>query len=167
MIWFFSLSNTVCMSQTTTATKNNVVEFSWLTILRIALGLILIWKGINFVRDITRLQFLIKQTGVGIFTQNDDVFALVVTMLTLLCGFFITVGLFTRIASIVQIPVILVALLFVHMKTVDRNGFELLLTIAVLVLLILFAIKGSGTLSADEYFRRGAELDKTSDNALR
>ncbi|HTM92323.1 MAG TPA: DoxX family protein [Flavisolibacter sp.] len=155
------------MSQITTATKNNVVEFSWLTILRVALGLILIWKGITFVRDITRLEFLIKQTGVGVFTQNDDVLALVVTMLTLLCGFFITVGLFTRIASIVQIPVVLVALLFVHIKTIDRNGFELVLTIAVLILLVLFAIKGSGTLSADEYFRRGAEQDKTSDRALR
>ncbi|MBO9681414.1 MAG: DoxX family protein [Flavisolibacter sp.] len=154
------------MSQITTATKNNVIEFSRLTFLRIVLGVILIWKGITFVHDITRLEFLIKQTGVGVFTQNDGVLALLVTMLTLLCGFFITVGLFTRIASIIQIPVVLVALLFVHIKTIDRNGFELVLTIAVLALLILFAIKGSGTFSADEYFRRGAELDKASDSAL-
>lgn len=154
------------MSQAITSGKPSVSQPAWLTFLRIVLGVILIWKGITFVRDITRLEFLIKQTGVGVFTQNDDVLALLVTMLTLLCGFFITVGLFTRIASIVQIPVVLVALLFVHMKTADRNGFELVLTIVVFVLLVLFAIKGSGALSADEYFRRGAELDKASDSVL-
>jgi hypothetical protein len=46
------------------------------------------------------------------------------------------------------------------MKNIERNTFELILTIIVLGLLILFAIKGSGPLSADEYFRRGAALDK-------
>ena len=154
------------MSQTTTATKDNVIELSWLTVLRVALGLILIWKGINFIRDTAALKSLIEYTGVGIFTHNAATLALVVTMLTLLCGFFITVGLFTRIASIIQIPVVLVALLFVYMKNEHRNGFELVLTIVVFVLLVLFAIKGSGALSADEYFRRGAELDKASDSVL-
>jgi len=155
------------MSQTTTATKNSVTELGWLTILRIALGLILIWKGINFIRDISALESLIKQTGVGIFTQNDDALALVVTILTLLCGLFITVGLFTRVASIVQIPIVLVAALFVNIKDMDRNSFELVLAIVVLVLLILFAIKGSSAFSADEYFRRGAEMDKASDGVFR
>jgi len=32
-------------------------------------------------------------------------------------------------------------------------GFELALSIITLILLIVFAIKGSGTLSADEFFR--------------
>jgi uncharacterized membrane protein YphA (DoxX/SURF4 family) len=154
------------MSQAITSGKPGVNQPAWLTFLRIVLGVILIWKGINFIRDTAALKSLIEYTGVGIFTQNAATLALVVTMLTLLCGFFITVGLFTRIASIIQIPVVLVALLFVHMKTEDRNGFELVLTIVVFVLLVLFAIKGSGALSADEYFRRGAELDKASDGVL-
>lgn len=154
------------MTQTTTATKNSVGEPGLLTILRIALGIILIWKGINFIRDITRLESLIKETGVGIFTQYEDVLALVVTILTLLCGFFITVGFFTRIASIVQIPVVLAAILFVNVKNLDQNGFELVLTIVVFVLLILFAVKGSGIFSADEYFRRGAAIDKAADRVF-
>jgi uncharacterized membrane protein YphA (DoxX/SURF4 family) len=106
------------------------------------------------------LESLIKQTGIGIFTQNEAALAVIVTILTLLCGLFIMVGLFTRISSVVQIPIVAVAILFVNMKSIDHNAFELFLTIVVLLLLILFAIKGSGTLSADEYFRRGAALDK-------
>ena len=88
---------------------------------------------------------------------------MVVTILTLLCGFFIAVGLFTRIASLVQIPIILVAILFVNIKSMGSNAFELILTIIVFVLLILFAVKGSGAISADEYFRRGATADRGSD----
>ena len=145
----------------------NVRQPAWLIVLRIALGLILIWKGVTFVRDISSLESLIKQTGIGIFTENDSALALVVTMLTLLCGLFITIGLFTRISSIVQIPVVLVAILFVIIKNIERNAFELVLTIVVLVLLIVFAIKGSGAFSADEYFRRGAAMDKTSDRLFR
>ncbi|MDQ3846862.1 MAG: hypothetical protein M3342_23040, partial [Bacteroidota bacterium] len=104
---------------------------------------------------------------VGLFTQIAGALALVVTILTLLCGFFITAGLFTRIASVVQIPIILVAIVFVIMKNIERNGFELVLTVVVLLLLVLFALKGSGALSADEYFRRGAAADKDSDRMFR
>ena len=150
------------MAQTTTLTKKKSTEPGWQSILRIALGLLLIWKGINFVRDATQLASLIKQTGVGIFTQNENILALMVTILTLLCGLFITIGLFTRLSSIVQIPVVLIALLFVNIKNIERNGFELVLSVVVLILLILFAVKGSGVFSADEYFRRGAALDKAA-----
>ena len=138
-----------------------------LTFLRIVLGVILIWKGFNFIRDTSVLKSLIEQTGVGIFSQSASAIALVVTILTLLCGFFITVGLFTRLSCIVQLPIILVAILFVNVRSMDRNGFELLLTVLVFVLLILFALKGSSVLSADEYFRRGAAMDKTSDRIFR
>jgi hypothetical protein len=39
------------------------------------------------------------------------------------------------------------------MKIATQPGYELVLSIVTLLLLILFAIKGSGTLSADEFFR--------------
>lgn len=155
------------MAQAITTGKPSISQPAWLTFLRIVLGVILIWKGINFIRDTAALKSLIEYTGVGIFTQNAATLALIVTILTLLCGFFITVGLFTRIASIVQIPIILVAILFVNIKSINRNGVELALTVIVLLLLILFAVKGSGALSADEYFRRGAALDNRSDRLFR
>lgn len=133
---------------------------TWLTVLRILLGILLTWKGITFIQDTAALESTIQHTGIGVFSGNSRVFALVVCILTLLCGFFITVGLFTRASSIVQIPITIVAVIFVNMKNIESSGVELILSIVALGLLILFSIKGSGRLSADEYFRRGAALDK-------
>jgi putative oxidoreductase len=103
---------------------------------------------------------MIEQTGVGVFSKSSGALTSVVSILTLLCGFFITVGFFTRASCIVQIPIVILAIIFVHTRNIEGNSFELILTIIVLGLLALFAIKGSGPLSADEYFRRGAALDR-------
>lgn len=154
------------MPQTITTQKPSVSQPSWLTLLRIVLGIILIWKGINFILDISALESMIEQTGVGIFSRSSGAFALIVSILSLLCGVFITVGLFTRISSIVMIPIVFVAIIFVNMKNIEGNSLELILTIIVLILLILFAIKGSGPLSADEYFRRGAAFDRSRGTAF-
>ncbi len=153
------------MLQPAMTQKPGVNQPSWLTILRVLLGIILIWKGINFILDISVLQSLIQHTGVGVFSDSSGVLSFIVSWLSLLCGFLIIVGLFTRASSIVMIPIIIVAIFFVNIKNIESNAFELILTIVVLILLILFAIKGSGVLSADEYFRRGAAFDRKDNNA--
>jgi len=154
------------MPESTTFSKPSVSQPTWLTILRIVLGIILIWKGINFIWNTAQLESMIEQTGIGIFSKSASTLSSIVSILSLLCGFFITVGLFTRISSIVQIPIVIVAIIFVNSKNIGSNRFELMLTIIVFILLILFAIKGSGPLSADEYFRRGAMLDKENKKAF-
>lgn len=154
------------MPHTITTYKPSVNQPSWLTILRIVLGIILIWRGINFILDISTLEAMIEQTGVGVFSHSSGAIAFIVSIVSLLCGLFITVGFLTRISSVVMMPVIFVAIVFVNMKNIERNTFELILAITVLVLLILFAIKGSGPLSADEYFRRGAAIDKSRNAAI-
>ena len=148
------------MQHTIPTQKPFVSQPTWLTILRVVLGVILVWKGINFIRDTAELKTMIEQTNIGVFSQSSEALASVVSYLSLLCGFFITVGLFTRIASIIQIPILIVALVFINSRNIEDNTSGLVLTIIVLVLLVLFAVKGSGTLSADEYFRSGAELDR-------
>ena len=149
------------MPQSFTTQKPNIKEPSWLTILRIVLGIILVWKGVNFILDISSLKSMIEQTGVGVFSHSSRAIAFIVSILSLLCGLFVTVGLFTRISSIVMIPIVILAIVFVNMKNIERNSLELIFTIIVLGLLVLFARKGSGTLSADEYFRRGGAFDKS------
>jgi len=141
------------MLQTNITGKTNVNQPKWLTVLRVILGLILFWKGVVFLRDTATLKSLIEQTGIETFSQSAATLALIVSILSLLCGLFIAVGLFTRVSSIVQIPILIVAIFFVNLKSTAENAFELVLSIIVLILLILFAIKGSGALSADEYFR--------------
>ncbi|HVZ96435.1 MAG TPA: DoxX family protein [Chitinophagaceae bacterium] len=126
----------------------------WLTLLRIALGLILFWKGITFIRDASNLQQLLHWTAIGVVDKNTQWMAFLITYINLLGGLFITAGLFTRTSCIVQIPILFGAVFFVN----NRHGLnqpvsELVISAIVLVLLILFAIKGSGALSADEYFR--------------
>ena len=55
---------------------------------------------------------------------------------------------------LLQIPIIIGAIFFVNSKTgMSFSNTELILSVIVFVLLIVFAIKGSGTLSADEFFR--------------
>jgi putative oxidoreductase len=134
-------------------TEKTTVQPVWLTILRIALGFILVWKSVVFIRNTTLLQTLIEQTGIGVFSKNSEILSFIIAYLSLLCGLFIASGLFTRTCSIVQIPILIVAVFFVNMKSSGQSGIELALSIITLLLLILFAIKGSGTLSADEFFR--------------
>ncbi|MBD0296998.1 MAG: DoxX family membrane protein [Flavisolibacter sp.] len=150
------------MPQAVATNKPSVSQPGLLSILRIILGLILIWKGINFIRNTAAVKQMVEQTGIGVFSHSSGAIALLVTIFTLLCGFFILVGLFTGVASIIQLPIIIVALFFINLKNIERNGFELVLTVIVLVLLILFTVKGSGPFSADEYFRRGAAFDKNT-----
>ena len=137
----------------TNVTEKTNEQPRWLTIVRVALGLILIYKGVSFIRDTAILKSMIQQTGVELFSQNSDTLVFVVTFFNLLGGLFIAVGLFTRTSSIIQIPMLIIAAFFVNVKSVDNNIFELILSIIVLLLLVLFAVKGSGALSADEYFR--------------
>ena len=132
--------------------KTNVQPV-WMTVLRIALGLILLWQGIAFIRNTTLLQQLIERTGIGVFSSNSSALSFVVAYLSLLCGLFITVGLWTRISSIIQIPILIIAVFFVNMHGASEHGFELFLSIVTLLLLVLFVVKGSGRLSADEFFR--------------
>lgn len=133
--------------------KTSVNQPAWLTLFRIILGLVLFWKGIVFIRDTAQLEQMIQQTRIGIFSQNSQILSFVISYLSLLCGLFILTGLFTRTSCLVQIPILLVAIFFVNAKNIGESGSELIVSIVVLAFLVLFAVKGSGTLSADEFFR--------------
>lgn len=134
--------------------KNESSQPKWLTVFRIALGLILFWKGISFIHDSSNLLELVRGTGIGILHRNAGIIAFIITYANLLGGFLIVVGLFTRWASVVQVPILIGAVFFVNAKAgMSVNNYELVLSFIVLILLIVFTIKGSGVISADEYFR--------------
>ena len=147
--------------------KTSLSQPAWLTILRVALGLILFWKAIIFIRDTSILQSMIQNTGIGFFSKNSATLAFIVAYLTLLCGLFILSGLFTKTSSIVQIPILIIAIFFVNSKSIGVSSFEMILSIIVLFLLVLFAIKGSGTISADEFFRTYYKAGEQDGNTSR
>lgn len=139
--------------QETNVTQRTQVQPVWFSFLRIFLGLFLLWKGIVFIRDTALLEQLIERTGVGVFSQNSSNLSFVVAYLSLLCGLFIATGLWTRIMAIIQIPILIVAVFFVNITRMESGPVEVIMSIITLGLLIFFAIKGSGSLSADEFFR--------------
>lgn len=139
--------------QETNVTEKTDVQPLWFSLLRILLGLILLWKGIVFIRDTALLEQLIERTGVGVFSSNSSTLSFVVSYLSLLCGLFIATGLWTKLSSIIQIPILIVAVFFVNLNRIESSSIELIISIVTLGLLIFFAFKGSGSLSADEFFR--------------
>src|ERR1035437_2307466 len=98
---------------------NNVLKKStgkqqpkWLSIFRIALGLILFWRGISFLYNPGELGSMLRSIGI-----DAQVFSFAISYLNLLGGLFIAVGLFTRWASLVQLPILLGAVFFVNIRT--------------------------------------------------
>lgn len=143
------------MKTITAAQENHPgTQPKWLTILRVILGFIILWKGFTFFKDAVTVENLLKSGGFSLLNDKSAVMAFFITYFNLLGGFFIIVGLFTRWICIIQIPIIIVAIGFVNSRNgVSISNSELILSIIVLILLVVFAIKGSGILSADEYFK--------------
>lgn len=123
----------------------------WLVVLRVALGLSLMLKGISFISNNVSLQLLLK--GTSFASQNWLITA--IPWIHLLGGFFIIVGLFTRWAVLIQIPILLGAVFFVNVqKGIYAGQSELGLSIIILLLLCFFFAEGGGPISMDDYFRR-------------
>ncbi len=124
----------------------------WLVFLRVVLGVCLIIKGISFMNDSVGLESVLAETKVGFTNTWLPIF---ITWLHMLGGFFIIVGLFTRVATLVLIPVLLGAVFLVNIpRGIFAPGSEFGFSLAVLLLLIFFFIEGSGPLSLDDYFKK-------------
>jgi len=127
----------------------------WLDLLRIALGVVLLVKGIQFVSNIEALQQIVADSR---FPWLSIFIAHYVAMIHLAGGPLIALGLITRAAALFQIPILIGAIIFVHKwDGFLVNGSELLFAIIVLLLLVFFLIYGSGPLSFDEWMKRQKE----------
>src|SRR5437868_12162386 len=110
----------------------------WLDIIRIILGVFLCYKGIDFLRNMGTLMGLMP-INVEFGSLMFIVLGHYVVFAHIVGGILMTIGLFTRFAALIQIPVLLVALIFVNTKgDVLRPYSELFLSLMVLLLLIYF-----------------------------
>lgn len=142
------------MKNDSVITKNSATSYSgWVTLLRIVLGLILLFKGISFFHDSTTLESLMRRKGWDMFDNNAETVAFIITYANLLGGLFIATGLFTRWSAVVQFPILIGAVIFNVQEGLSSSNSELFLSIVTLVLAIIFVFKGSGAISADEFFR--------------
>lgn len=130
---------------------NHTHQSFLLLVVRIVLGLILLAKGIFFISHAQSLKELILDSrfaaGVGFLTGY-------ITFAHLFGGVFIIIGLFTRFATALQIPVLLGALFFIlPRQDIDFSTSGFFLSIVVLGLLVLVLIKGGGLIAMDAYLR--------------
>jgi uncharacterized membrane protein YphA (DoxX/SURF4 family) len=131
----------------------------WVDIVRIGLGVFLCYKGIDFLRNMGAINDLLsRHLSFGSFAVimlgHYIVFA------HILGGIFLALGVLTRFACLIQIPILLGALIMLNWsEDVLRPYSQLVLTIVVLLLLIYFLAAGNGkwAVSFDEPEEREAE----------
>ena len=129
----------------------------FLDLVRIALGVFLVLKGIAFMETSAYLQdSIINQSAVNISPWLVIVLIYYMTFSLMVGGFFIVFGTLTRFSSLLQIPNVIIVLLVSGFFTTHLNTMEWPSVIA-LCLLILFAILGSGPLSLDHFV---SEIDE-------
>jgi len=123
----------------------------FLDVLRFALGVFLLMKGVAFMENSTSLKSLIEDQNAVFFSQGVlTSLVYYVTFAHLVGGAMIALGTFTRFASIIQIP-ILVAAVFLTEFFISPINVMVWPTVTALVLLILFTVIGSGPLSLDRF----------------
>jgi uncharacterized membrane protein YphA (DoxX/SURF4 family) len=128
-------------------------KFKWLTLIRIVLGVVMIIKGIYFFMDNTLLLNLFKNSGIGFMNNNQEMWASIITYFNLLGGVFIATGFLTRWVALLLIPMLAGAVFLNFRLGIDEGSGNFILSIAALALLVLFVKLGSGSISADEFFR--------------
>lgn len=126
----------------------------FLDIFRIALGIFITYKGLQFIANIDELQ----STTAGITTWfTGTVLAHYIIFAHLLGGPLIIAGLFTRIVCLIQLPILIGAVIFVNVPNGRFSlggGMELWLSLVVLAGLLVFMIFGAGKYSLDAKRRR-------------
>jgi uncharacterized membrane protein YphA (DoxX/SURF4 family) len=122
----------------------------WLVVLRVALGICLFVKGISFLYNNTILEEALQSNR---FTIQYQWIPLLITCVHLLSGFFIIIGMLTRWASLLQIPILAGAVLY-NFNNSSLGGNELIFAIVLLILVVFFLIEGGGPISLDNWLRK-------------
>ena len=134
----------------------------WVVIVRIVLGICLIYKGIDFIQHRDQLD------AVFAGTKTIKKFVWMMAFLPwvhIIGGVMILVGLLTRFMSLIQIPIVLGAVVFVNIRDsvgdgVKQGESELPFSFLILVLVIVFFIEGGGYMSLDNYIRKPLNQDE-------
>lgn len=130
----------------------------FLDLIRIMLGAFITSKGLYFITNLNELQMTtagLNSYFAGAVLTHYVVFA------HILGGPFILVGLFTRIASLVQLPILIGAVILVNYPKGFLslgNYMELSFSVVVLVGLIVFMVFGAGRFSLDARRRKEMEI---------
>ncbi len=135
----------------------------WLALFRVALGAILLLRGVAFLNDPVKFATLIADNKLG---NYQDLLMNTIPWIHIGGGFLIMIGLFTRFAAFIQIPVIIGAIIFVNsVRGLFKAETDLSLSIIILMLTLVFVVEGSGPLSLANYFKEEQEYEKAEEEA--
>jgi putative oxidoreductase len=127
----------------------------WLGFLRIALGLILIWKGIEFILNLDVLATFLRESGLTdqiSASVSITIIAHLIIALHLIGGVCIVFGIRTRTFCLLNLPVLIGAVFLVNFRqNIFKPYSEFWLSLLVLLLIVCFLIEGNGLLFAVEH----------------
>jgi uncharacterized membrane protein YphA (DoxX/SURF4 family) len=134
----------------------------FLDFFRIVLGIFLTYKGLEFITNMDELEM--TASGINVYFAGAAL-AHYVVFEHILGGPLIAFGLFTRILSVMNLPILIGAVIFVNAP----RGFlsvgshmELEISLIILAGLIIFTVFGAGKYSLDAKRRREMEAKKSS-----
>lgn len=119
----------------------------YMDILRIAFGIFLCIQGIEFANNTA----LLTETLQNRMARNSFLFSLMIQYIIfghIIGGFLVTAGLLTRLACLLQLPILIGALIFMDYNVMQYFS-QFFLALLTLVLLFYFMIIGSGPWSLD------------------
>jgi uncharacterized membrane protein YphA (DoxX/SURF4 family) len=126
----------------------------WLDIIRVVLGIFLVFKGIDFINHMDRLTGLMGRSRF-LGSLSLGLLAHYIVFAHLVGGALIAAGLLTRLACLVQIPILIGAVFFINSSAGILAPYDVLwLSVIVLLLLVFFLIAGSGPLSVDRQMKK-------------
>lgn len=123
----------------------------WLDLIRIALGIFLLLKGVEFLNNIGQLMEKLG-TNLSFGSLVILIIAHYLVFAHLLGGFLLVLGLLTRFACLIQIPILIGALIFSGQLLSPFA--EVAIAVLVLLLLIYFMIVGNGPWSFEAVAQR-------------
>jgi uncharacterized membrane protein YphA (DoxX/SURF4 family) len=135
-------ANTKSLSQWLNDNRDMCIEA-----LRIYLGLGLVLKGVLFI---TNKQLAAEYVSQLYFPFFNFLLIHLIVIVHIAGGIFLAIGFLTRIAALVQVPILLGAIFFIHwhQDLFDANE-NLEFVLLVLFLLLVFVGYGGGRLSVD------------------
>jgi uncharacterized membrane protein YphA (DoxX/SURF4 family) len=126
-------------------------------LVRIYLGFALVIKGFAYMFHHRELAVSMVASGVPFAGPG---LAELVALLHIAGGLMMTFGIFTRLGAAIQIPNLIGAVFFVHLKEgLFTQGGSLEFAMLVLFLLSVIAVVGAGRMSIDWFFSEHKESD--------
>ncbi|MFM9989165.1 DoxX family protein [Flavobacterium sp.] len=126
----------------------NAHTYYGIDLLRILVGVFLVWKGISFITNTEYYDYYaepLKKIGGGMIIIHYVVAA------NMVGGVMLIFGLLTRWVIFSQLPILLGAILINFIGKMEFQN--LILSISIFVICLFFLMYGSGRHSADYYFK--------------